>query len=149
MEIISTLNDVFVRLFRQINSVEEKTLKKGGGSNLTVNDIHVIDAIGVGDVKNMSTVAKILGITTGTLTISVNGLVNKGYVERVRSEEDRRVVLVSLTEKGVEAYDRHQVFHNNLIKGIIGDLNEDEQEVLLRAMNNANDFFTKLSEKYD
>lgn len=149
MEIISTLNDVFVRLFRQINSVEEKTLKKDGSCNLTVNDIHVIDAIGVGDVKNMSTVAKILGITTGTLTISVNGLVNKGYVERVRSEEDRRVVLVSLTEKGVEAYDRHQVFHNNLIRGIIGDLNEDEQQVLLRAINNASDFFAKLSEKYD
>ena len=50
----------------------------------------------------MSAVAKSLSVTVGTLTIAMNHLVKKGYVERRRSEEDRRVVLVSLSEKEKE-----------------------------------------------
>ena len=50
-------------------------------------------------------------MTVGTLTIAINHLVKKGYVERSRSEEDRRVVLVSLSEKGEKAYFHHRMFH--------------------------------------
>ena len=73
--------------------------------NVTTNDMHVIEAIGIGSPKNMTAVAKELGVTTGTLTISVNSLVKKGLADRVRSEEDRRVVLVSLSRKGIKAYE--------------------------------------------
>ena len=62
--------------------------------------MHIIAAVGEHGAKSMSAVAKIQKVTVGTLTIAVNSLVKKGYITRVRSEEDRRVVLVSLTEKG-------------------------------------------------
>ena len=97
MDITSTLNEVLVRLFRDITTIEERAIKTGEYKELTVNDMHVIEAIDVHEPKNMTTVAKALSVTTGTLTISVNGLVKKGYVNRTRSEEDRRVVLISLT----------------------------------------------------
>ena len=42
--------------------------------------------------KTSSEVAKELSITVGTLTVAINNLVKKGYVERLRSEDDRRVV---------------------------------------------------------
>ena len=95
----------------------------------------------------MTTVARQLSVTTGTLTISVNGLVKKGYVERIRSEEDRRVVLISLTEKGRKAYKRHQQFHQEMIDAIISDLNEKEQEILERALSNLNQFFRTVGKK--
>lgn len=52
-----------------------------------------MEATGIQEPKNMSTVAKAVSVTSGTLTIAINHLVKKGYVERTRSEEDRRVVL--------------------------------------------------------
>ena len=52
--------------------------------------MHVIDAIGIDRPKNMSSIARELSVTVGTLTISVNSLVKKGYVVRNRSSEDRR-----------------------------------------------------------
>ena len=57
--------------------------------DITTNDMHIIEAIGKEGEKNMSTVAKSLSVTVGTLTIAINALVKKGYVNRDRSEKDR------------------------------------------------------------
>lgn len=141
MDIKETLNRLFVELFRDINNIEERQIKTGEFSNLTLNDMHVINAIGTGKAKNMSSIAKTLSVTMGTLTIAVNGLVKKGYVERVRSEEDRRVVLVSLSEKGKKAYARHEKFHRELIDAVACRLSEEEQEILSRSLGDLHTFF--------
>ena len=90
---------------------------------------------------NMTSVARELEVTTGTLTISINGLVKKGYVDRTRSEEDRRVVLISLSDKGVRAYLRHQEFHQKMIDAVLAGLSEEEQRVLEQALLKLNRFF--------
>lgn len=141
MDITSTLNEVLVKLFREINTIEERAVKTGEYKELTVNDMHVIEAIDIYDAKNMTTVAKQLSVTTGTLTISVNSLVKKGYVERTRSEEDRRVVLISLTEKGRKAHAQHRRFHQQMIDAIVEGLDEQEQLILEKALRNVNQFF--------
>lgn len=142
MSIEKTLNELLVELFHEIIEIEEKSIRKDKKySKMTTNDMHVIEAIGLGGGKTMSTVARALNVTLGTLTISVNSLVKKGYVDRVRSEEDRRVVLVSLTREGVQAYKHHQKFHEEMIQSVIDHLEEDEQEVLQRALDKLNRFF--------
>ena len=88
MDIKETLNELLVNLFRSINTIEEQAMRTEEYKDVTTNDMHVIEAIGTGAPKNMTTVARILSVTTGTLTISANSLVKKGYVQRVRSEED-------------------------------------------------------------
>lgn len=147
VNITSTLNEVLVRLFRDITTIEEKAIKTGEYKELTVNDMHVIEAIDVHDSKNMTSVAKSLSVTTGTLTISVNGLVKKGFVERIRSEEDRRVVLISLTEKGRKAHAQHEQFHQKMIQSIVDGLTKEEQVILEKALNNANVFFREIQKK--
>ena len=144
MNIRSTLNEVLVKLFREIITIEERAIKQSQFKDLTANDMHVMEAIGTDEAKNMSTVAKALSITTGTLTISVNGLVKKGYVERVRSEEDRRVVLVSLTAKGKQAHAQHAGFHNSMIDAIAESLSEEELAVLGKALNNLYRYFMNI-----
>lgn len=141
MNIQGMLNEVLVRLFRNINAIEENIVKQSGYPNMTINDMHVIEAIGTQEPKNMTAVAHALMVTTGTLTISVNSLVKKGFVERTRSEKDRRVVLVSLTEKGRKAYIEHQKFHEDMVKAVMKELNEEEQEVLGKALGRLNRFF--------
>lgn len=141
MGIKAALNDVLVKLFRNINTIEEQAIRSGSFRDMTTNDMHVIEAIGMGEPKNMTSVAKMLMVTTGTLTISVNSLVKKGFVERVRSEEDRRVVLISLTNKGRKAYRDHQQFHEEMVSSIISTLSEEEQFILQKALGNLSDFF--------
>lgn len=141
MDINNTLNEILVKLFRDINTIEERAIRTGEYRDVTANDMHVIEAIGMDSAKNMTSVARELEVTMGTLTISVNGLVKKGYVNRSRSEEDRRVVLISLSEKGIRAYLHHQSFHEKMIAAVVAGLSEEEQRVLEQALFKLNQFF--------
>ena len=143
MNINHMLNEVLVRLFRNINIIEERAICSGEYKDVTANDMHVIEAVDMEGARNMTSVAKTLGVTTGTLTIAVNSLVKKGYVERVRSEEDRRVVLISLSEKGRKAYLHHQRFHEQMIEAIVEEMSAEEQVVLEKALVKLDRFFRK------
>lgn len=147
MEIKQTLNEILVKLFRNINDIEEQAIQTEEYKNVTTNDMHVIEAIGPESPRNMTAVARTLGVTTGTLTISVNSLVKKGFVDRVRSEEDRRVVLVSLSSKGKRAFRHHQRFHEEMIDAVTARLTEEEKEVLGKALRNLNEFFISVSKE--
>lgn len=141
MNINSTLNDVLVRLFRNVNAIEERAMRTEEYKDVTTNDMHVIEAIGMEGARNMTSVARSLEVTTGTLTIAINSLVKKGYVDRVRSEEDRRVVLISLSEKGRRAYLHHRRFHEQMIESVVEELTEEEQQILEKALAKLYHFF--------
>ena len=135
------LNGLLVKLFNDILKIEEKSLREGEFSDLSVTEMHIIEAIGRNIEKTMSEVAGSLNITVGTLTTAINRLINKGYVERKRIEEDRRVVLIKLTEKGEAAYINHENFHNDMIQGILGDLEEGHEEIFIDSLKKVTCFF--------
>lgn len=141
--IFNTFNEVLVKLFNDIMHIEEKAIITDEFKDISNNDMHIIEAIGVNEPKNMSSVAKTLSVTVGTLTIAINNLVKKGYVERVRSEKDRRVVFISLSEKGLKAYVHHAAFHQEMIKATIQGLTPEEVNVLVKSLTNLVDFFKK------
>lgn len=141
MERYDVFHDILVNLFQEIMDIEEKALITAEFKNISVNDMHIIEAIGTGEPKNMSTVAKLMSVTVGTLTIAINNLVKKGYVSRVRSEEDRRVVLIFLTEKGKRAYQHHREFHDGMVKALMEGLDEGQQKILVKSLLNLRTFF--------
>ena len=136
-----TFHEVLVNLFNEIMNIEEKAIITEEFKDISNNDMHIIEAISVGEPRNMTSVAKDLSVTVGTLTIAINNLVKKGYVRRVRSEQDRRVVLISLTEKGIRAYEHHRVFHEEMIKALLADLNMEQTEILVQSLTNLMTFF--------
>jgi DNA-binding MarR family transcriptional regulator len=135
------INNTLVNLINEIWVLEEKAIITEEFKDITGNDMHIIEAIGLGDGKNMSSIAKRLNITVGSLTTAMNALVKKGYVVRSRSEEDRRVVLVQLTEKGVAAYNQHAEYHKNMVNAIVDVLDEEEQRVLAKSLEAVTEFF--------
>lgn len=141
MERYDVFHDILVNLFQEIMDIEEKALITAEFKNISVNDMHIIEAIGTGEPKNMSTVAKLMSVTVGTLTIAINNLVKKGYVSRVRIEEDRRVVLIFLTEKGKRAYQHHREFHDGMVKALVEGLDEGQQKILVKSLLNLRTFF--------
>ncbi len=143
------LNQILVHLFNDILKVEEKSLAKGPYKELTMTDMHTIEAIGFNKARNMSSIAKDLSITVGTLTIAINHLVKKGYVERIRSSKDRRVVLVSLTNKGKSAFRHHMEFHNRMVEKIVGSLEVDELRVLTSSLKKVDTFFQEEKKKLE
>jgi len=133
------LNKLLVQLFNDILQIEEKSLKNTEFTDLSITEIHTIEAIGLEKSRTMGEIAHDLRITVGTLTTAVTKLIKKGYVERKRIEEDRRVVLVNLTPQGEE------VFHEEMICSMLSNFSNEEEQVLSKSLEKLNTFF---EEKY-
>ena len=137
---LETVNDYLVSVFNDILTIEESELKKSQFNDLSITEMHTIEAIGMYKKKTSSELAKELSITVGTLTVAINNLVKKGYVERLRSEDDRRVVKLGLTKKGKLLFRVHQHFHREMVKNILKGMEQEEEQALLRALKNLHDF---------
>ena len=135
------LNNMVVDLFHGISYEEEKAVITDEFKDISNKDLNIIDAIGIKKPKNMSMIARDLNITVGTLTTAISNLLKKGYVIRKRGERDRRVVYISLSEKGRKAYNHHREFHKQMIQRLLDTLNEQEQDLLVKVMQYFHDYF--------
>ena len=136
-----TLNEILVHLFQDLMDIEGRCLITEEFSDMTNNDMHIVEAIGLGEAKRSSEVAKLMSVTTGTLTRAVDGLVEHGYVVRTRSDKDKRVVYLTLTERGKAAYEQHKRFHEEMIANAKANLSEEELAILIRSLNQLNEYF--------
>ena len=135
-----SLNELLVNLFNHVMDMEATAVITEEFKDISNNDLHIIEAIGVEEPRNMSVIAGRLSVTVSTLTTNMNGLEKKGYIRRERGQEDKRVVYAILTEKGRKAFYHHRDFHKKMIRAIVKNLSEDETEILYRCLLNLNRF---------
>ena len=138
---LDLVNGIFVEIFNDILKIEEKAVVSASGAALTINEIHILEAVGPAAPLSMGTVAHRLGISLPALTIGVNRLVGKGYIERERLETDRRKVMVQLTRKGRKAYEHHMAYHKKMVEAIVDDLDLASMPVLVEGLKRLRAFF--------
>ena len=62
-------------------------------------------------------------------------------MRRVRSQEDRRVVNIMLTDKGRAAYEYHKDFHERMIASLVDTLSPEQTALLAQSLEKLQDFF--------
>lgn len=129
-----TINSLLMRVFDDILTFEATTLKNGSFNDVSITEVHTIEAIGMYEKPPASEVSKRLRITAGTLSVAINNLVKKGYVERIKSSKDKRVVNLNLTNKGRLLYRVHAKFHSDMVNDAITDISEEEETLLLLTL---------------
>lgn len=133
---------LFMQLFEKYNRIKNKKHLYKDIKELTLIEINTILVISNGELKSMSEIANALGVSSGTPTVTIDRLILKGYVERIRDEGDRRQVFVRLSVKGVEAYELINEMKNKITETVFGVIDEDEKKVLISAL-------VKLNKKVD
>lgn len=130
------LNEVIVDTYRSILRVEENILKRSDQTDLSISEIHMLEAVGKGKNRRrtISELAEVLNITLPSVTVAINKLMKKGYVEKVRGEEDGRIVYVSLTRQGRRIDSAHRYFHESMVRSIIRDMTESEMQALYKGV---------------
>lgn len=144
MTIDETLNELLVSLFKDLMEIEGRALITDEYKDITYNDMHIIEAVGLDRPKRMSEIAALMSVTTGTLTKAIDGLSRKNYVERRRDSEDKRVVKVSLTDRGRQAFYHHENFHRQMIEHIKDALKDEEMKVLACSLSKLTDYFRRV-----
>ncbi|MDE6182346.1 MAG: MarR family transcriptional regulator [Eubacteriales bacterium] len=132
---LDAINSLLSSVFYDIIKLEEKFLKKSKFKDISIKEVRTIESIGLSGIKSMSTIAKKLSITVGTLTVSINNLLKKGYVIKEKSTQDKRVVIIRLTEKGKALFKAHQKFKEKIMKEVILDLTKQEAEIFNGALS--------------
>ena len=148
-QVLNELNGYLVSIFNEVLTIEEESLRKSDFSDLSIKEMHTIEAIGLSGELSSNQVAKKLQVTAGTLSISIQNLVKKDYVERIRLEKDRRVVRLKLTKRGKLLYRLHRKFHMNMVKSTIEDFDPEEAEVLVKGLKNLHGFLSDLKDDMD
>ena len=130
------LNEVIVDTYRSSLRVEENILKRSDKTDLSISEIHMLEAVGKGKDRRrtISELAEVLNITLPSVTVAINKLMKKGYVEKVRGEEDGRIVYVSLTRQGRRIDSAHRYFHESMVRSIIRDMTESEMQALYKGV---------------
>lgn len=133
----SEINNFLVRVFNEVLRTEEASLKKKDLKNLSMREMHVIEAVCDANENEKNTASEIAysqKITAGTLTATISTLEKKGFVMRCQDKKDRRVVRIFLTEKGKTANEIHQSFHHEMVSSIMSVLKVDELKVFVRGL---------------
>ena len=139
------LNELLNVEFWSVLKLEEEAAKSTAQGDLSISELHLLEAAAKDEEhgRRISELAADLKITLSSVTIAVNKLVKKGYVEKIRSEQDARQVFVKLTKMGRKVNAGHLYFHENMIRTMSQEMDSSDKEILVRAMKNLNQFFKR------
>ena len=104
-------------------------------ANLSVTQIHYLDAIRHMETLTISELAEHLKVAKPTVTVALEKLERDGFIKKVSSTEDRRVSHVHLTEKGLRISDLHDEIHQGYAQIFEKALDMQEVDQLVVLMN--------------
>jgi len=81
-----------------------------------------------------STLGKYTGMEKSSLTRMVDDLEKKGIVFRKTDPDDRRKVLVSLTEKGLDCYNRLSQITTEMAEEILQFVDDEDVENFMHSL---------------
>lgn len=143
IEKIEDLIYTFYKLYHKLEQLNlDNTIKC-----LTQNEIHIIRLIGTNSLI-MNELKDKLDTTLGSTSTAINKLENKKFVERKKDKKDKRKVYVSLTEKGLMAYEVYEKVHKELIKKAINNIEEENLEKFYNTFNKIKNNLIKIQKEY-
>lgn len=126
--------NTFIKLSRAVQSFENRVVAHGQLGDLTLSQFGVLEALlHLGPLCQGELSRKLL-TSTGNMTLVLDNLEKHGQVRRVRSTEDRRMVLVELTEAGRQLIENIFPLHAEVIQKEMSVLTADEQVELGRLL---------------
>jgi DNA-binding MarR family transcriptional regulator len=135
MNDLTSLNQLLTEFYDKMSSWEQSVVKETG---YTLAQVHTVEVLGNHGALRMKELAEKLGITTGTLTVQVDKLVTANLIDRHPHPEDRRSIVVCLTNEGNELHEQHNQLHLNLVRELTRNINFSAEKVLIQCLKKMN-----------
>ena len=101
---------------------------------MTFPQMLILDILGGQRECKMTDLARILGVTKSAVTGLTDRLIRSGLLKRMRSKQDRRIVNVALTPKGLDQAKKFKSFRLNMIASMFSTISETERTQYLRIL---------------
>ncbi|MFP4057472.1 MAG: MarR family winged helix-turn-helix transcriptional regulator [Candidatus Brocadiia bacterium] len=142
-ESVARLDFLMPRIMRRLQRIPTEA---HGTPSLPLPQLRMLALLELEGEVAMGELARLASVTTSTATASVQALVRGRYVERRRAEHDRRVVLVSLSERGREVLAKLHQQRRERFRTLLAHLPRGEQRRLVRAFETILDVVRKLDQ---
>ena len=96
---------------------------------------------------SMSDIGKYLSMPKPHITVIVDRLIEEGYVERQSDPNDRRIVNILITEKGLRDFEQIKLVVSETLKSKLLLLSEDELEILATASQQVKEILISILSK--
>jgi DNA-binding MarR family transcriptional regulator len=94
----------------------------------------ILDHLDDIEATSLFNLARHMGVTASTMSITVDRLVRGGYVVRERSTEDRRRVDLRLTTAGLRIKKQQKVLEPELVGAVLARLDDRKRKQALRGL---------------
>ena len=111
---------IIAKLSHSLGEMEEQAKEYFGLTELTLTQMHYLEVISALGNPNITELASELQLTKPTVTVSIDKLIEKEYIKKVQSDEDRRNSHLHLTEKGRQINAMHDYAHERFSE-LIGE----------------------------
>lgn len=138
MSDLKTFNKLITEFYDKMSSWEQSVVNETG---YTLAQIHTIEVLGNHGDLRMKDLAQKLGITTGTLTVQIDKLVKSNLIERRNHPEDRRAIIVALTQAGLAIHQHHNQLHMDLVTDLSQVLTAEETDFFNTVLKKINQEF--------
>lgn len=146
LDLVHTLLHECVESAAWVNGFLERPRKYDATEDsLYMREVHFVVAVGPDAAPTMSDMAQKLNVTQSAVTQMVTKLEKKGYVQRSKAADDKRVTVVSLTEKGVELYHQHLQYDLDSYERtsqLLHDMTDEEIEEFIYYVKTIRRMFT-------
>jgi len=102
---------------------------------LSRHQASVLDHLDEVDPITLNGLARHMGVTSGTMSLTIDRLERKGYVVRLRDAADRRRVHVRLTSAGVRVREASSVLDPPLVEAMMARLEDEEREAAIHGLD--------------
>lgn len=113
-------------------------LLSGDLKEYTLRQLYYIELIDKHEGISVSEISKTLDLKKSTISIAVNQLIDLEIVNKIQSNNDKRVYFLKLTPKGKNIMKLHKQVHQNTIKKILKILNPEEVENFINIVDKIN-----------
>jgi DNA-binding MarR family transcriptional regulator len=107
--------------------------------SLSPTESYCVEAIFLLKRPTVHQFANYVNISQPNATYRINNLINKGYIRKVLSEEDRREYFLEVTDKFSKNYGVNSSFNSELMNGIRNKFTKDEIIMLENLIKKVNE----------
>lgn len=93
-------------------------------------ELYILLFVALKGPQSMSSLAKEFSMTKSNVTFLVDDMESKGYLARIRSEEDRRVIMITLTERGKAFFESFLTNFSRLISTFIRKVGAEDLAII-------------------
>ena len=129
------LTDIITMLTTKIAKIEEKTITESRFSELTGKQMYYLEVISSLNNPNLSELATELNLSKPSITAIVDRFEERGFIRKVKSDEDRRVSHIHMAKRGKEIGKVHSKIHTRISDMFTSKLTDHESKSLINLLS--------------